>query len=88
MKVIDGAVAIFDGVSGVQAQSQMVWHQANKFSVPRIAFLNKMDRNGANLENAVETIKEKLNIIPLILQIPVGEGTKFTGVVDLLTMQV
>lgn len=87
LKVIDGAVAIFDGVSGVQTQSEMVWLQANKGNIPRIAFINKMDRPGASLESTLESIKKKLNVTPLVIQIPVGEGELFSGIIDLLRME-
>ena len=86
LAVLDGAVAIFDGVAGVQAQSQMVWLQANKYNVPRIAFVNKMDRQGASLESTLESMKENLDIDPMVIQIPIGISDRFAGVVDLIEM--
>ncbi|KRW99958.1 Translation protein, beta-barrel domain [Pseudocohnilembus persalinus] len=86
LRILDGAVAIFDSVSGVQTQSEMVWYQSNKFNIPRIAFFNKMDRNGANLENTLQSIKSKLNIQPLVLQMPLGEGEDFKGIIDVLNL--
>ncbi len=87
LRVLDGAVVVFDGVSGVESQSETVWRQANKYQVPRICFINKMDRVGATYEGAVETIVEKLtpNVVPM--QIPIGSEKDFKGVVDLLTMK-
>ncbi|KAL4428899.1 hypothetical protein ABPG74_001386 [Tetrahymena malaccensis] len=87
LRVLDGAVAIFDGVSGVQTQSEMVWLQSNKFNIPRLAFINKMDRNGSNLDQTLQSIQERLNIDPLILQIPIGDSDQFKGVVDLINMK-
>ena len=84
--MLDGAVAIFDGVHGVEAQSQMVWFQANKFNIPRIIFINKMDRQGASLDYSVKTINSKLNVTTLITQLPIGEADNFSGVIDLVSM--
>jgi len=87
LRVLDGAVVVFDGVSGVESQSETVWRQADKFQVPRICFINKMDRTGASFEDAIKSIEERLtpNILPL--QIPVGEEENFKGVIDLLKMK-
>ncbi len=87
LRVLDGAVALFCAVSGVEPQSETVWRQADKYQVPRICFVNKMDRAGANFFNAVKEIKEKLGANPLPLQIPIGSEESFEGVVDLITNQ-
>ncbi len=87
LRVLDGAVALFDAVAGVQPQSETVWRQADKYKVPRIAFINKMDRTGADFFNAVETIKDRLGAKPYALQIPIGAEDKFMGHVDLVTMK-
>jgi elongation factor G len=87
LRVLDGAVALFDSVAGVQPQSETVWRQADKYKVPRIAFINKMDRTGADFFNAVETIKDRLGAKPYALQIPIGAEDKFIGHVDLVTMK-
>ena len=79
LRVLDGAIAIFDGVSGVEPQSETVWRQADRYEVPRICFINKMDRIGADFNMSVESIAEKLNGCPVPLQIPVGCGTAFKG---------
>jgi len=85
--VLDGAVAVFDGVSGVQPQSETVWRQADKYHVPRMAFINKMDRIGADFMNAVRTIREKLGARAVPVQLPVGQEADFKGVVDLIEMK-
>ena len=87
LRVLDGAVVIFCGVAGVQAQSESVWRIADRYHVPRIVFINKMDRLGANFEGAVDSIKERLSLPPLPIQIPVGEGYDFSGVIDLIKMR-
>ena len=84
LRVLDGAVAVFCGVSGVEPQSETVWRQADKYQVPRIAFVNKMDRMGADFENAVEMIRDRLGANALPLQIPIGAEEGFEGVVDVL----
>jgi elongation factor G len=84
LRVLDGAIAVFDGVNGVEAQSETVWRQANKYKVPRICFINKMDRVGADFVMSVNSIKEKLNAEPLPIQVPVGLEDSFKGVVDLI----
>lgn len=85
LRVLDGAVALFCAVSGVEPQSETVWRQADKYHVPRICFVNKMDRSGADFFNAVKEIKEKLGATPVPLQIPIGAEDTFRGVVDLIT---
>jgi len=85
LRVLDGAVALFCAVGGVEPQSETVWRQADKYGVPRIAFVNKMDRSGADFFNVVKQIKERLGTIPVPLQIPIGQEDMFKGVVDLIT---
>jgi elongation factor G len=87
LRVLDGAVAVFDGVAGVEPQSETVWRQANKYSVPRICFVNKLDRVGANFYRCVEMIKERLSATPAVLQIPIGNEGTFRGVIDLVEMK-
>ncbi len=87
LRVLDGAVVVFDGVSGVESQSETVWRQANKYDVPRICFINKMDRVGATYEGAIETIIEKLTPDVVPMQVPIGSEKDFEGVVDLLEMK-
>jgi elongation factor G len=87
LRVLDGAVAVFDSVAGVQPQSETVWRQADKYKVPRIAFINKMDRTGANFFAAVQSMRDRLGANPVPLQIPIGAEDNFTGVVDLVDMQ-
>jgi elongation factor G len=87
LRVLDGAVAVFDSVAGVQPQSETVWRQADKYKVPRIAFINKMDRTGANFFAAVQSMRDRLAANPVPLQIPVGSEDNFNGVVDLVEMQ-
>ncbi len=87
LRVLDGAVAVFDGVAGVEPQSQTVWRQADRYNVPRICFVNKLDRTGASFDFCVETIKNRLNAIPAVLQLPIGAEGGFLGVVDLVKMR-
>jgi len=87
LKVLDGAVAVFDGVAGVEPQSEQVWRQADKYKVPRICFVNKLDRTGADFFRCVEMIKDRLGSKPLVMQIPVGTESLFKGVVDLVKMK-
>ena len=87
LRVLDGAVAVFDGKEGVEPQSETVWRQADKYGVPRICFINKMDKLGANFYYSVDTIKDKLGATPLVMQLPIGAENDFTGVVDLVEMQ-
>src|SRR6266478_4053478 len=84
LRVLDGAVALFCAVGGVEPQSETVWRQADKYRVPRIAFINKMDRVGADYQRVVGEIRDKLKAKPLLLQIPIGSEDKFIGVVDLI----
>jgi len=85
LRILDGAVALFCAVGGVEPQSETVWRQADKYRVPRIAFINKMDRTGADFDNALNSMKERLNANPVPVQIPIGEGAMFRGVIDLIT---
>jgi len=87
LRVLDGAVAVFDGVSGVEPQSETVWRQANKYKVPRICFVNKMDRVGANFEASVQSMRERLAANPVPFQIPIGAEDQFAGVIDLVRMK-
>jgi len=87
LRVLDGAVAVFDAVAGVQPQSETVWRQADKYSVPRICFINKMDRVGADFYHSVQTIIDRLKCRPVPIQIPIGAEDKFLGVVDLVEMK-
>ena len=87
LRVLDGAVAVFDAVHGVQPQSEKVWRQADKYGVPRICFINKIDKMGADFEHAIDTIRKRLNAKPIAIQIPIGQEDKFKGVVDLLGMK-
>jgi elongation factor G len=87
LRVLDGAVAVFDGVAGVEPQTETVWRQADKYNVPRMCFLNKMDRTGANFYFCVDTIIEMLGSVPAVLQLPIGTESDFLGVIDLVTME-
>src|SRR5437762_1019425 len=87
LRVLDGAVAVFDAVHGVQPQSEKVWRQADKYGVPRICFINKIDKMGADFEHAIDTIRKRLNAKPIAIQIPIGQEDKFKGVVDLISMK-
>ena len=86
LRVLDGCAVLFCAVAGVQPQSETVWRQANKYNVPRIAFVNKMDRVGANFDRVVTQIKERLNSTPLVLTMPIGSEESYIGHVDLVTM--
>ena len=87
LKVLDGAVAVFDGVAGVEPQSETVWRQADKYKVPRICFVNKLDRTGADFFRCVDMIKDRLGSKPLVMQIPVGIESSLKGVIDLVKMK-
>ncbi|NXU49998.1 RRF2M factor, partial [Turnix velox] len=87
LRVLDGAVAVFDASAGVEAQTLTVWRQADKHQIPRICFLNKMDKNGASFTYTVESIKQKLKVNPLLLQLPIGEAKTFRGLVDVVTKE-
>jgi elongation factor G len=87
LRVLDGAVAVFDSVSGVQPQTETVWRQGDKYKVPRICFVNKMDKNGADFEYVLDTIRKRLGAKPVALQIPIGAEANFKGVIDLIEMK-
>ena len=87
LRVLDGAVAVFDAVAGVEPQSETVWRQADKYGVPRMCFVNKMDRTGADFFRCVEMIKSRLGAVPMVIQLPIGSEAEFEGVVDLIEMR-
>src|SRR4030095_11356158 len=87
LRVLDGAVAVFDAVAGVEPQTETVWRQANKYSVPRICFVNKMDRVGADFWRTVDMIRERLGAVPVPIQIPAGRESEFKGFVDLIAQR-
>ncbi len=87
LRVLDGAVAVFDGVAGVEPQSETVWRQADKYKVPRICFVNKMDRTGANFFRCVDMIRTRLNAVPVVMQIPMGLEENFKGIIDVAKMK-
>jgi elongation factor G len=87
LRVLDGAIAVFDSVAGVQPQSETVWRQADRYGVPRIAFINKMDRTGADFANAVQSMRDRLGANPVPIQLPIGQEDAHVGVVDLVEMQ-
>src|SRR5438876_4859487 len=87
LRVLDGAIAVFDAVAGVQPQSETVWRQAERYKVPRIAFINKMDRVGADFFNAVKTMREKLHANAIPVHCPIGAESGFKGMVDLVAME-
>ncbi len=87
LRVLDGACAVFDAVHGVEPQSETVWRQADKYGVPRICFINKMDKMGADFEHAIDTIRKRLNARPVAIQLPIAQEDKFKGVVDLFQMK-
>src|SRR6266540_2722844 len=87
LRVLDGAVAVFDAVAGVEPQSKTVWRQADRYHVPRICFVNKMDRTGANFDRCVGMIRERLGAVAVPLQMPIGSEDRFEGVVDLIEMK-
>src|SRR5207248_8933493 len=87
LRVLDGAVGVFCAVGGVEVQSETVWHQANKHRVPRIAFVNKLDRMGADFSSCIEQMKSKLSVIPAICTVPAGQSSEFVGVIDLIRMK-
>ncbi|MFG6194523.1 elongation factor G [Nonomuraea sp. JJY05] len=87
LRVLDGAIAVFDAVAGVEPQTESVWRLADRYDVPRIAFVNKLDRAGADLDTAVESIRRRLHKAPLVVQLPIGQEDRFTGVVDLVRMR-
>ena len=87
LRVLDGAVAVFDGVAGVEPQSETVWRQADRYGVPRICFVNKLDRTGADFNRCVDMIVSRLNAVPLVMQLPIGAEADFKGVIDLVSMK-
>ncbi|MEV0150550.1 MULTISPECIES: elongation factor G [unclassified Nonomuraea] len=87
LRVLDGAIAVFDAVAGVEPQSESVWRRADRYGVPRVAFVNKLDRAGADLDAAVESIRRRLHRAPLVVQLPIGQEDRFAGVVDLVRMR-
>ena len=87
LRVLDGAVVVFDGVAGVEPQSETVWRQADRYRVPRICFINKLDRTGADFWRCVDMIRDRLGARPVPIQLPIGNEDKFRGIVDLITMQ-
>src|SRR3978361_271134 len=87
LRVLDGAVAVYDGVAGVEPQTETVWRQADKYSVPRMCFVNKLDRTGAAFFRCVEMMQDRLNANTLVLQLPIGSEADFIGVVDLVEMR-
>ena len=87
LRVLDGGVVVFDGVSGVEPQSETVWHQANRYGVPRICFVNKLDRMGASLDNTVGMIRDRLKAHPIVLQMPIGSESNLRGMIDLIEMR-
>jgi elongation factor G len=87
LRVLDGVIGVFSAVEGVEPQSETVWHQADKYGVPKTAFINKLDRIGADFLGTIEMMKERLKANPLILQLPVGQGEDFTDIIDLIQMK-
>src|SRR3989441_10751175 len=87
LRVLDGAIAVFDAVAGVEPQSETVWRQADKYAVPRIAFINKMDRVGADFEKGVKTMVDRLGARPVPIQLPIGQEEHFRGIVDLIELR-
>ena len=87
LRVLDGAICVFDSVAGVEPQSETVWRQANKYNVPRMCFVNKMDRTGANFYRCVDMIKDRLGSVPLVIQLPLGVEAEFIGIIDLVAMK-
>ena len=87
LRVLDGGVVVFDAVQGVEPQSETVWRQADRYSVPRICFVNKMDRIGASYDYTIGTIKSRLGANPISMQLPIGSESSFKGMIDLMTMQ-
>lgn len=87
LRVLDGAIAVFDGVSGVEPQSETVWYQADKYHIPRICFINKMDRVGVDYQMSIDSLSQKLKVTPVVLQWPIGQGEDFVGIIDCVSMK-
>src|SRR5213593_1040759 len=87
LRVLDGAVTVFDGVAGVEPQSETVWRQADRYGVPRICFVNKLDRTGAEFHRCVDMITDRLGATPIVMQLPIGAEADFKGIVDLVRMK-
>src|SRR5439155_7238371 len=87
LRVLDGAVGVFCAVGGVEVQSETVWYQANKHRVPRLAFINKLDRMGADFFGCIEQMKKKLGVVPAICTLPAGQSSQFEGIIDLVRMK-
>src|SRR4051812_42186979 len=87
LRVLDGGVVVFDAVAGVEPQSETVWRQADRYNVPRICFINKMDRTGASFQGTLDQIKERLGANPLPIQLPIGQESNFQGVIDVITQE-
>ena len=87
LRVLDGAVAVFSAVEGVEPQSETVWRQADRYRIPRLAFINKCDREGAEPERVIDEMKARLGATPIAIQLPVGIGADFDGVIDLIAMR-
>src|SRR5205085_9225484 len=87
LRVLDGAIAVFDAVAGVESQSETVWRQADRYKVPRLAFINKLDREGADPDRVVAELKSRLGAHPIVIQLALGLGKAFEGVIDLITMR-
>ena len=87
LRVLDGAIAVFDSVAGVEPQTETVWRQANRYEVPRICFVNKMDRIGADFFRTVDMIENRLESVPAVIQLPIGAEASFQGIIDLITMK-
>ena len=86
LRVLDGAVAVFDSVAGVEPQTETVWRQANKYNVPRMCFINKMDRTGANFYRTLDMIKDRLAAVPAVIQLPYGAEGNYKGIIDIVKM--
>lgn len=87
LRVLDGAVAVFDSVAGVEPQTETVWRQANKYNVPRMCFINKMDRTGANFYRTLDMIKDRLAAVPAVIQLPYGAEGNYKGIIDIVKMK-
>ena len=86
LRVCDGAIAVFDGMQGVETQSETVWMQANKFNIPRLGFINKLDRLGAVIDTTLDSVKKRLKVEPLLINVPTDETNQLRGIIDLPSM--